>query len=329
MKKQLLGVSLLLLLSMTPFSCKGGTRDTMIKETRLDISQLGGEIIFASTRSDPINGRSQIYLMNADGSGTQNISRNNFHETKPAWSPDGRYIAFESVHPGKPEENGIYIMDVEGNEVIKLPRGESNPAWSPNGQNIAFCAFRYTDNTGGTSDIYISNSNGDNIQRLTNSPTAKFNLTWSPNGKQIAFGVLAVNPNETQQLYIISIDSKRLTQLTYDPKWAGEPAWSPDGEKIAFVSARDGNPEIYLINADGTGEKRLTRNRYVDACPAWSPNGEMIIFASLRHGRKHFNGMELYVMRADGTGETRLTRFRAYPDDDRDPEWRIEKDGRR
>ena len=87
----------------------------------------GRMIAFSSWR----DGRSEVYVMNADGSGQRNLSRHPARDGSPAWSPDGRRIAFVSLRDGQSE---VYVMNVDGSGQRRLTRSPAvdwAPAWSP------------------------------------------------------------------------------------------------------------------------------------------------------------------------------------------------------
>ena len=104
----------------------------------------------------------------------------------PAWSPDGRQIAFNSRPLGILGD--IYVMDADGNNIRRLtnrPDGcDLHPTWSPDGKQIAFAA-------GGRQrvdfDIYVIDTDGGNIRPLTDDRASDNDPAWSPDGKQIAF----------------------------------------------------------------------------------------------------------------------------------------------
>ncbi len=259
----------------------------------------------------------------------------------PAWSPDGRKIAFVSDRDG---DEDIYVMDaangsnverltyfgaededrIEGGIRIRLGGG-GLPVWSPDGQRIAFAWDRWEGNL----DIYVMDADGSNVERLTDSGALDGPPAWSPDGQRIAFGS---RPSPSRQaaalsdggggIFAMNADGsgvERLTpeRLTPDPGVVrDEPAWSPDGRRIAFTSVRSGNYEIYVMDADGSNVERLTDS---SAAPVWSPDGQRIAFVAYRDG-----GWGIFAMNADGSGVERLTESGA---DHGPPVW--SPDGRR
>ncbi len=242
--------------------------------------------------------------MNADGSGQRRLARNGH---APAWSPDGRTIAFFSGAK-------IYLMNADGSE--------HRPLTKPIAAGVGEGALLRGRPTGGSSpssrecrlrpvcfNLYVVNSDGSGLRNLTSKLGAGHgphagpasDPAWSPDGRKLAFVRLNAGLDRSP-IYVVKADGSGLRNLTPKPVGAyAAPAWSPDGRKLAFVSDRDGNSEVYVINANGSGQRSLTRNPAFDADPAWSPDGRKIAFVSNRDG-----SYGVYVMNADGSGQRRL-----------------------
>jgi Tol biopolymer transport system component len=260
-----------------------------------------GGIAFASLR----DGNWEIYVMNADGTGQTRLTNNSVFDQEPAWSPDGKKIAYWSFSA---RNNEIYVMNADGSARTRLTnhRGtDGAPAWSPDGQRIAFNALR-TENW----EIYVMGADGSDPTNLTNDPADDFYPDWSPDGQYIAFDAFGTDDSE---IYVMDADGFVVTNLTNHPARDTFPEWSPDGQQIAFTTDRDGNLEIYVMNADGTGLTNLTNNPADDIFPSWSSDGRRIAFESERDGN-----WEIYVMNADGSGATNLTNNPAF---DKFPDW--------
>jgi len=209
----------------------------------------------------------------------------------PAFSPDGKKIAFESDRSGSFD---IFTMSATGTHVHRVTTSRStdeDPAWSPNGTKITFASTR-----NGNTDIYVSNLARSSIFRLTTSPRAESAPAWSPDGKKIAFTQGCCDLRSD----ISVLDAARESE-TNRPKLLTtsgiDPVWSPDGTKIAFVSFRiNGDIGVYVMNADGSHETLLTTSTlYAEASPTWSPDGKKIAFISHRGGDSEW---QIYVMDA-------------------------------
>jgi len=273
----------------------------------------GRKLAFVSRR----DGNSEIYVMNADGSAQENLTRQPANDGHPGWSPDGRKIVFVSRRDGNSE---IYVMNADGSglrNVTRTPSEDLDPAWSPDGRAIAFvqkiqkkCAPSPRDTPCNNYEtyLYVVNGDGSGLRRLTTHRAHVFNHSWSADGKTIRYG-----------RYLVHADGTGQTELPRNLPLAG--AWSPDGQRIAFAvvphSPRDPHDfGLWVMNADGSNPRRVARNA-AWSDPAWSPDGRRIAFRrfdhqfdGIRDGRLVANS-ELYVVNADGSGLRRLTRHAA------------------
>jgi Tol biopolymer transport system component len=265
-----------------------------------------GEISFL--RGLPSGGNySEIYVMNPDGSGQVNLTKNPaIYYYALVWSPDGTRIAFVTDRDGNPD---IYVMNADGSGMVNLsnnPAVDGEPAWSPDGSRIAFYS-----NRSGNGEIYVMNADGSGQVKLTNNPAAwNGNPAWSPDGSKIAF---SSGRDGNPEIYVMNADGSGQVNLTNNPAYDGLGsygygiAWSPDGSKIAFPSDREGNFKIYAMNADGSGVSRLTNGTLSDRSPIWSPDGTKIAFVRVSGCRRCIPPRDIYVMNADGSGQVKLT----------------------
>ena len=199
----------------------------------------------AFERSDYVSD-TDIYVMNADGSGQAPLTNDSAADSGPAFSPDGTKIAFTSNRDGNYE---IYLMNADGTEQTRLtnsPANDSEPTFFPDGTKIAFTSTR-----DGNYEIYVMDANGDNQTNLTNNPANDFSPDVSPNGNKIAFASYGRDgEGGGNEIYVMNADGSNQTRLTlsydftgysdgyyyyyYYLSEAGAPAFSPDGKKIAF-----------------------------------------------------------------------------------------------
>jgi Tol biopolymer transport system component len=151
----------------------------------------------------------------------------------------------------------------------------SDPVWSPDGEKIAFNSDR-----DGDFEIYVMDSDGTDLVKITDNNDNDASPSWSPDGKRMAFTSYS---NDSSSISIMNSDGS-MKQSIYQGGWG--PSWSPDGDKIAFakMSTNKGNviSLIYTMNADGSDVKHFFGDEEGKGLggtdPAWSPDGTKIAF---------------------------------------------------
>jgi TolB protein len=160
----------------------------------------------------------EIYLLDRQGNIKQRLTQNPGIDISPAFSPDGRQIAFASSRGGNPQ---IYIMSASGGQARRLTYSGSynvTPAWSPKGDLIA-----YASRTGSGFQIFVISPQGGSARQLTNEGSNE-SPTWSPDGSFIA---CSSTRGGKSAIYVVNVKTGAATRVTNMAGNQTQPAWAP------------------------------------------------------------------------------------------------------
>lgn len=241
------------------------------------------------------------------------ITKNNYNDVMPSFSPDGAKILFQSDRNGNWD---IFMMDAAAGEgsAVRLttdPGSDENPCFSTDGKTIAFASTREDKaiKTIKSREIFIMDRAGKNVKKVTTSYGSD---NWSPYFLDTTTILFASDRSDfsphpfwekTSSIYMIEKTGNFMFKfLGAEGKTYTDPVFA--GDKIVFAEKVSGdNFEIASIPTEGKGNPTyLTNNPAVDIMPHVSPGGEFITFASNRDGN-----FEIYKMMADGSEPLRIT----------------------
>lgn len=211
-------------------------------------------------------------------------------ETQPAFSPDGRMVAF--VWNGEDHENSdIYLKPVAGGELKRIttdPAEDVSPVYSPDGARIAFLRTKEDETA-----IFIAPVQGSGIHGKittvypTRIETVGRHLDWSPDGRYLAAADKG-SPGDPFSIVLIDVTTGHKIRLTSPPMGIigdSNPGFSPDGKQVAFIRAlSSGVDDVHVVPVEGGDAHRLTHDRRYIIAQTWSADAKSIVFSSNRSG---------------------------------------------
>ena len=236
--------------------------------------------------------RYTLRITDADGEGGQVALTSVEAIISPAWSPDGRELAYVSFESQKAV---VWVQDVASGQrraVANFRGSNSAPAWSPDGRQLVASLSR----DGGT-QLYAMGRDGSNLRRLTQSNAIDTEATFAPDGRIYFVSDRGGGP----QVYRMAAAGGNAERVTFSGAYNISPAVSPDGRTLAYIS-RLGGGTFRLHTQDlASGNVQALTDTNDDESPSFAPNGKLIIYASRAQGRD-----VLMTSTLDGRIKTRL-----------------------
>jgi TolB protein len=248
--------------------------------------------------------RFTLHVTDADGEGGQIALASPEPIISPAWSPDGRELAYVSFETQKAV---VWVQDVltGARRMLANFRGSNSaPAWSPDGRDVAMTLSR-----DGLSQLYVMPRGGGTPRRLTSSNSIDTEPVYSPDGARIYF---VSDRGGGPQIYRVPAIGGAVERISFSGAYNISPAISPDGKLLAYVTRQGGAFKLMTHELDG-GTVRALTDTSDDESPSFAPNGRLIVYATRSQGRD-----VLMTSTLDGRIKTRLL---ASGSDMREPAW--------
>lgn len=224
----------------------------------------------------------------------------------PAWSPNGRQIAYVSFEN---QRASIYLEDVASGTrrlLSQFPGINGAPAWSPDGRRLALVLSK-----SGSPNIYVMDTSSGSLRQITNDFYINTEPSWSPNGRSLVF---TSNRGGSQpQLYQVSANGGSPTRLSYDGDYNARGSYAYDGKHVVMIHRVSGNFNIAILDLDSGTTQILSSSATDSASPSIAPNGSMILYDTVYGGRN-----VLAMVSSDGRVQLRLP---ARNGEAQDPAW--------
>jgi TolB protein len=234
-----------------------------------------------------------LRVSDADGYNPQTIVSSGDPILSPAWSPDGRRLAYVSFENRRP---AIFVQDLASGRrdlVASYPGINGSPAFSPDGQRLAMTLSK-----DGNPNIYVLNLVSRELTQLTDHFGIDTEPAWSPDGQDIIF---TSNRGGNPQIYRMSTAGGPAERVSFEGDYNARASFAPDGRSITMVTRVNGQFRIAVQDLH-RGYTRTLSGGSLDESPSFAPNGSMVIYATVHGGR----GV-LATASVDGGGNQRLS----------------------
>jgi TolB protein len=234
-----------------------------------------------------------LIVADSDGFNPQVVARSKESLLSPAWSPDGRKIAYVSFESGN---SNIYIQDITtgSRQLISSHKGINGaPAWSPDGRKLAL-ALSYV----GNPEIFVLDVGSRQETRLTTNLSIDTEPTWAPDGQSIYF---TSDRSGRPQIYQVSASGGAAERISFQGQNNLKASVSYDGKQIAMVQGSGNVYRIAILDRGLGGQVRFVSPGPIDDAVSFAPNASMLLYAATEGSR----GV-LYSVSNDGMVRQRL-----------------------
>jgi TolB protein len=271
--------------------------------------KLTGDKGIFSTRIAYVTKKGQsfnLWVADADGESPQSALASPEPIISPAWSPNGRQLAYVSFEARKPT---IYVHEVANGKrrlVANFKGSNSAPAWSPDGKTLALTLSRDGGSQLNLLDLSVP---GSEPRRIAQSGSIDTEPVFTADGRTIYF---VSDRGGSPQIYRVAVAGGNPERVTFSGTYNISPALSPDGRWLAYISRVSGAFKLHVMELSSGTATPIT-DTVADERPSFSPNSRMLIYATQQQGKE-----ALMTTTLDGKIKARLS---GQTGDIREPNW--------
>lgn len=245
-----------------------------------------------------------LEIADADGANPRTLLRSSQPIMSPAWSPDGKKMAYVSFENRRAE---IFIVDIASGRREKItgyPGINNAPAWSPDGKKLAVTLSKE-----GYPDIYIVDIATKKLERITQSRAIDTESSWAADGQSLIF---TSDRGGNPQIYRVKLSDKSVERVTFEGNYNASATFSPNAKDLVLLHRNGEGFNIAIQDIQSGYVTPLTRFGHSES-PSIAPNGRMVLYASQYAGKGVLN-----VVSTDGRVHLRLP---AQSGDVQEPAW--------
>ena len=233
----------------------------------------GTRIAYVNEQRMGLERRFQLIVSDSDGANPQVVTRSPEPLMSPAWSPDGRKLAYVSFEDS---QASVYVQELRTGirERVSSREGHNGaPVFSPDGRMLALTISRDQ----GNHDIHMLDLATQLLTRLTRHSAIDTEAVWAPDGESIYF---TSDRAGSPQIYRVEARAGgRIERITFEGTYNARARIAPEGDRLAVVHVDRGNYRIALVDPE-TGLTQVLSNGSLDESPSFAPNGALIIYAA-------------------------------------------------
>ncbi len=215
----------------------------------------------------------RLTLSDADGRRPIVILEGRDPIMSPAWSPDGREVAYVSFETSRPAIYRQNLLTGSREKLTNFHGLNNSPAWSPDGNSMALVLSK-----DGNPDIYLLNLSSRALTRLTRHFAIDTEPTWMPDGKSLLF---TSDRGGRPQIYRYDLRTKKIERVTFEGAYNARARVAQDGRNVALVHRREGRYHIAVFDL-ATDRLTVLTETSLDESPSIAPNGSMVLYATKR-----------------------------------------------
>lgn len=213
----------------------------------------------------------ELRIGDYDGYNQTSIHHSSQPLMSPAWSPNGRKLAYVTFESGR---SSLVVQTMESgviHQVASFPQHNGAPAFSPDGTKLAFALSKT-----GSLNLYVMDLGSSQIRQVTDSRNNNTEPTWFPDSQTLAY---TSDQSGRPQVYKININGGTPQRLSWEGSQNQDADVSSDGKFLAMVSSNNGTQHIAKLNL-ATGDVKVLTNTFLDETPSIAPNGTMVIYSA-------------------------------------------------